>query len=203
MALLTTVNLTDDFDGSDVGVKEHTFCLDGVTYEIDLTVANHERLTAALTPFIAAGRRLPARKAPHRTRRRAEAETSGHASEDSHGSRKRASATAPAVVPVVFAAPSARCRGSAPTPAPPRPTVPRSERSDAVGRGCLHAAARRHAATAFAPTVSGTAAQPRAAYHTTFRKEPARHDRVLHLPALRAARRRPAATPVDGGSAIR
>lgn len=112
MAHQFTEVLTDDFDGSDDGVQTHTFCLDGVTYEIDLSAANNERLAAALAPFIAAGRRLPARRSPHRKQRRAQAHTAGPDSQHSRDSdsRPRAKTTArtSSVVPVVFTAPFQR-----------------------------------------------------------------------------------------------
>jgi len=60
MALHTTTVLVDDFDASTDGVTTHQFALDGVTWEIDLSEANLDRLRTALRPFTTAGRRLPA-----------------------------------------------------------------------------------------------------------------------------------------------
>jgi len=51
--------LIDDLDGSTDNVTTRRFGLEDLSYEIDLTPANLERLRAALGPFIAAGRRLP------------------------------------------------------------------------------------------------------------------------------------------------
>jgi hypothetical protein len=63
MAVQTRTVLTDDFDASTDGVTSHTFAVDGVAWEIDLSVANLDRLREALRPFQAAGRRLAASRA--------------------------------------------------------------------------------------------------------------------------------------------
>jgi hypothetical protein len=60
----------DDLDGSVDGVTSHTFALDGVRWEIDLSKPNLDRLHETLRPFIAAGRRLPASRTTAKTRRR-------------------------------------------------------------------------------------------------------------------------------------
>jgi len=67
MVSLTEIVLVDDLDAGRDGVATRDFCLDGVAYEIELTDANHERLKAALAPFTAVARRLPASSSPHRT----------------------------------------------------------------------------------------------------------------------------------------
>jgi len=59
MAQRRIVELVDDLDETlieDGGTQ--TFALDGKAYEIDLTSANAEKLRDALSPFIAAGRRI-------------------------------------------------------------------------------------------------------------------------------------------------
>ncbi|MGW6262065.1 histone-like nucleoid-structuring protein Lsr2 [Streptomyces sp. NPDC055085] len=49
---------TDDLTGTESQeVQTHTFALDGVVYEIDLTSANYDRLFEALEPFIEKGRK--------------------------------------------------------------------------------------------------------------------------------------------------
>jgi len=57
MAKNVSVIITDDLDGSQ-GAETVAFGLDGVRYEIDLAPPNRARLSAVLTPFIAAGRRV-------------------------------------------------------------------------------------------------------------------------------------------------
>ena len=61
MAQRVQVLLVDDIDGTDAD-ESVTFGLDGVTYEIDLTTANAERLRDALAPFVAHARRSGGRK---------------------------------------------------------------------------------------------------------------------------------------------
>jgi hypothetical protein len=51
--------LIDDLDGSTDNVTTRRFGLDDLSYEIELSPTNLERLHRALDPFIAAGRRLP------------------------------------------------------------------------------------------------------------------------------------------------
>ncbi|MEU5565531.1 histone-like nucleoid-structuring protein Lsr2 [Micromonospora musae] len=63
MATQTVVLLTDDIDHSTANVDTHRFALDGVEYEIDLSGQNAARLREALAPYVAAGRRLPKRRA--------------------------------------------------------------------------------------------------------------------------------------------
>ena len=60
MAMKTTVVLVDDIDGVEIddGKGETVFfALDGVSYEIDLSDANAQRLREALKPFVESGRR--------------------------------------------------------------------------------------------------------------------------------------------------
>ncbi|MEV6374835.1 histone-like nucleoid-structuring protein Lsr2 [Micromonospora musae] len=66
MATQTVVLLTDDIDHSTDNVDSHQFALDGVEYEIDLSGQNAARLREALAPYVAAGRRLPKRRAARR-----------------------------------------------------------------------------------------------------------------------------------------
>jgi Lsr2 len=68
MAQKVQVVLVDDLDG---GPAEETvtFSLDGVSYEIDLTRENAERLRDVLAPYVGHGRRTGApRKRPGRGR---------------------------------------------------------------------------------------------------------------------------------------
>ncbi|MFJ5036116.1 Lsr2 family protein [Streptomyces sp. NPDC088560] len=61
---------TDDLTGKESDeVSTHAFSLDGVNYEIDLTPENHDKLDAALRPFIEGGRKLGRAKGPGRVRR--------------------------------------------------------------------------------------------------------------------------------------
>lgn len=59
MAQRRIVELIDDLDQTiiDGDGGTHTFSLDGVVYEIDLSASNADKLRAALDPFIQAGRR--------------------------------------------------------------------------------------------------------------------------------------------------
>lgn len=65
MAKRTRVIMVDDLDGAEIdGVgKTVTFAHAGITYEIDLTEINAQRLDAALAPYIAAARRIDTRRA--------------------------------------------------------------------------------------------------------------------------------------------
>jgi hypothetical protein len=62
MAQKTVVLLEDDLDG---GPAEQTvrFGLDGVSYEIDLSASNAQRLRGVVQPYMAAGRRVGGRGA--------------------------------------------------------------------------------------------------------------------------------------------
>ncbi len=57
MAQHVNVVLVDDIDGSPAD-ESVTFALDGISYEIDLTSANAERLRADLSEWLQAARRL-------------------------------------------------------------------------------------------------------------------------------------------------
>jgi hypothetical protein len=49
---------TDDLTGESGGdIAAHSFSVDGVGYEIDLTPENHQKLLAALEPFVRAARK--------------------------------------------------------------------------------------------------------------------------------------------------
>lgn len=61
MAQRVNVVLVDDIDGSDAS-ETVSFGLDGAQYEIDLSVANADRLREALAPYIGHGRRAGGRK---------------------------------------------------------------------------------------------------------------------------------------------
>jgi hypothetical protein len=60
MALPTVIVCYDDLDASTDGVTTRQFALDGITWEIDLSEANLDRLREALRPYLAVGRRQPA-----------------------------------------------------------------------------------------------------------------------------------------------
>ncbi len=57
MATLTTVSLVDDLDGSEAA-ESVSFALDGVSYEIDLSEDNAEKLRDALAGYVAGARRV-------------------------------------------------------------------------------------------------------------------------------------------------
>src|SRR5690349_1951295 len=57
MATQTTVTLVDDLDGSEA-VESVAFALDGVSYEIDLSEDNAEKLRDALAGYVAGARRV-------------------------------------------------------------------------------------------------------------------------------------------------
>jgi hypothetical protein len=59
VATRITRTVVDDFDASDTAVGTYRFALEDLTYEIDLSQANLQRLRDALAPFMTAGRRLP------------------------------------------------------------------------------------------------------------------------------------------------
>ena len=68
MVTKMSVVITDDLDGSG-DAEPVSFGLDGMSYEIDLAAKNRAKLEKALAPFIAAGRRLPARAGRRRPSR--------------------------------------------------------------------------------------------------------------------------------------
>lgn len=70
MAKKIVHQLIDDLDGTalEAGEGESVpFSLDGIAYEIDLTDENAETLRGALSPYIAAGRRVGRASAPSAT----------------------------------------------------------------------------------------------------------------------------------------
>lgn len=62
MAKKVTVTLVDDLDGAATADETVEFGLDGVTYEIDLSTKNAEKLRADLQRWIEAGRRVGGRR---------------------------------------------------------------------------------------------------------------------------------------------
>lgn len=60
-----TVVLEDDVDGS-VAAETLSFSLDGVSYDIDLSTVNADKLREALAPWIAHARRVGGRKSSAR-----------------------------------------------------------------------------------------------------------------------------------------
>ncbi|MGA5217470.1 histone-like nucleoid-structuring protein Lsr2 [Streptomyces cinereoruber] len=60
MAQRVVVTLSDDIEGGEAA-ETVAFGLDGKMYEIDLNAANAEKLRKALAPYLAAGRKIPAR----------------------------------------------------------------------------------------------------------------------------------------------
>ncbi len=61
------VLLVDDLDGGEAD-ETVTFALDGVTYEIDLTTENADKLRGLLTPYTDSGRRTGGRAGRGRTK---------------------------------------------------------------------------------------------------------------------------------------
>ena len=70
MARKVQVLLEDDLDGTP-GAETVQFALDGRSYEIDLSVANAEKLREAFAPWIGAGRRASGASASEPRRRTA------------------------------------------------------------------------------------------------------------------------------------
>lgn len=58
MAKKVTVTLVDDFDGAGPADETVEFSIDGVSYEIDLSAQNAQKLRDLFTPWIEAGRRV-------------------------------------------------------------------------------------------------------------------------------------------------
>ena len=58
MAKKVTVTLVDDFDGEGSADETVEFSLDGVSYEIDLSSKNAQKLRNELKPWLEAGRRV-------------------------------------------------------------------------------------------------------------------------------------------------
>ncbi len=68
MAQRVTVQLVDDTDGTEAA-ESVTFGLDGVTYEVDLSEPNADRMRESLAEFVAAARRVKGSRG-YRTARR-------------------------------------------------------------------------------------------------------------------------------------
>ncbi|WP_328361746.1 Lsr2 family protein [Mycobacterium sp. NBC_00419] len=62
MAKKVTVTLVDDFDGEGAADETVEFSLDGVSYEIDLSAKNAQKLRNELKPWLEAGRRVGGRR---------------------------------------------------------------------------------------------------------------------------------------------
>jgi len=63
MVQKTIVTLVDDLTGEEAqDISTVEFSLDGVTYQLDLTDTNGETLRGALSPYIAAGRKIGGRR---------------------------------------------------------------------------------------------------------------------------------------------
>lgn len=62
MAKKVTVTLVDDFDGQGPADETVEFALDGVSYEIDLSSKNAQKLRDELKHWIDAGRRVGGRR---------------------------------------------------------------------------------------------------------------------------------------------
>ncbi|WNI17098.1 histone-like nucleoid-structuring protein Lsr2 [Actinacidiphila sp. ITFR-21] len=67
MAQKVQVLLVDDLDGGEAD-ETVTFALDGVTYEIDLTTENADKLRGLLNPYTDSGRRTGGRAGRSRTK---------------------------------------------------------------------------------------------------------------------------------------
>jgi hypothetical protein len=68
MAQKVQVFLVDDLDGGEAE-ETVTFGLDGSVYEIDLSAGNAAKLREALTPFVEAARKAPAKASRSAARR--------------------------------------------------------------------------------------------------------------------------------------
>lgn len=62
MAKKVTVTLVDDFDGDGPADETVEFALDGVSYEIDLSARNAQKLRGELRQWVDAGRRVGGRR---------------------------------------------------------------------------------------------------------------------------------------------
>ena len=62
MAKKVTVTLVDDFDGEGAADETVEFSLDGVSYEIDLSAKNAQKLRNDLKQWVEAGRRVGGRR---------------------------------------------------------------------------------------------------------------------------------------------
>ncbi|KHL19285.1 Lsr2 protein [Mumia flava] len=68
MAQKIQVILVDDVDGGDAD-ESISFALDGVSYEIDLSTKNAQKMRDALAPYIAEARRVGGRRRSGSSRR--------------------------------------------------------------------------------------------------------------------------------------
>lgn len=62
MAKKVTVTLVDDFDGEGPADETVEFSIDGVSYEIDLSARNAQRIRDEFKPWAEAGRRVGGRR---------------------------------------------------------------------------------------------------------------------------------------------
>lgn len=83
MAQRVNVVLEDDIDGTDAD-ETVTFALDGVSYEIDLSAGNADKLRSALALYIGHGRKVSGRRkaAGTSTSRRSTGSTAGPSAAD-------------------------------------------------------------------------------------------------------------------------
>jgi nucleoid-associated protein Lsr2 len=65
MARRVTVSLVDDLDGQSMASETVAFAIDGVSYEIDLSSKNAEKLRADLSRWVDAARRVGGRRRGH------------------------------------------------------------------------------------------------------------------------------------------
>ncbi len=72
MATQTTTTLVDDIDGTPAD-DTYSFGLDGVSYEIDLSEKNAQKLNDSLSAFVAAARRSDGSRRPRGRGRQAKA----------------------------------------------------------------------------------------------------------------------------------
>jgi hypothetical protein len=72
MASIVQVTITDDLDGSP-NAETVTFGLDGVSYEIDLTQKNREKLVRTMGPYLEAARKVGSARSRTGTTRRSAA----------------------------------------------------------------------------------------------------------------------------------
>ena len=80
MAQKVQVILVDDIDGGEA-TETVSFCLDGVTYEIDLNADNAAQLREALAPWIGHGRKVGRSAVPRAARRSGSSRSSSNAHE--------------------------------------------------------------------------------------------------------------------------
>ncbi len=88
MAQKVQVILEDDLDGGDAD-ETVSFALDGVSYEIDLSTTNAEKLREALSLYVGSARRIGGRSGAGRPRRAGGAGAPGAGAAGSGGSGGR------------------------------------------------------------------------------------------------------------------